>query len=144
MEGVRRVYPDTGRAAKRMPEATGFEAKTIHRLLEVDPKGGGFTRHSDHPLACARLVVDEPSMVDVLRMPALRRAIPERAARLIVGDIDRLPSGGPGQVLADSLASGAVPVVRLTEVFRQAAQRRSSHARSFQARGRPRLLLRVG
>ena len=125
MEGVLRVYPDPGRAAKRMPEATGFEAKTIHRLLEADPKGGGFTRHSDTPLACARLVVDEPSMVDVRRMPALRRAIPERAARLIVGDIDQLPSGGPGQVLADSIASGAVPVVRLTEVFRQAAQRGS-------------------
>ena len=78
---------------KRMPEATGFEAKTIHRLLEAAPKGGGFKRHSDHPLACALLVVDEPSMVDVLRMPALRRAIPERAARLIVGDIDQLPSG---------------------------------------------------
>ena len=93
MEGVLRVYPDTGRAAKRMPEATGFEAKTIHRLLEAAPKGGGFKRHNDHPLACALLVVDEPSMVDVLRMPALRRAIPERAALLIVGDIDQLPSG---------------------------------------------------
>ena len=114
----------TGRAAKRMTEATGFEAKTIHRLLEVDPKTGGFKRSSDHPLECDLLVVDETSMVDVLLMQALLRAVPDHAALLIVGDIDQLPSVGPGQVLADVIASGAVPVVRLTEVFRQAAQSR--------------------
>ena len=114
----------TGRAAKRMTEATGFEAKTIHRLLEADPKIGGFKRSSDHPLECDLLVVDETSMVDVLLMQALLRAVPDHAALLIVGDIDQLPSVGPGQVLADVIASGAVPVVRLTEVFRQAAQSR--------------------
>jgi exodeoxyribonuclease V alpha subunit len=114
----------TGRAAKRMTEATGFEAKTIHRLLEVDPKGGGFKRGTDNPLECDLLVVDETSMVDVMLMQALLKAVPDTAALLIVGDIDQLPSVGPGQVLADSIASGAVPVVRLTEVFRQAAQSR--------------------
>ena len=114
----------TGRAAKRMTEATGFEARTIHRLLEVDPKGGGFQRNADNPLECDLLVVDETSMVDVLLMQALLRAVPNTAAFLIVGDIDQLPSVGPGQVLADVIASGAAPVVRLTEVFRQAAQSR--------------------
>ena len=112
----------TGRAAKRMTEATGFEAKTIHRLLEVDPRGGGFKRGDDNPLDCDLLVVDETSMVDVMLMQALMKAVPDRAALLIVGDIDQLPSVGPGQVLADVISSGAVPVVRLTEVFRQAAQ----------------------
>ena len=112
----------TGRAAKRMTEATGFEAKTIHRLLEVDPKGGGFKRGDDYPLDCDLLVVDETSMVDVMLMQALMKAVPDKAALLVVGDIDQLPSVGPGQVLADVIASGAVPVVRLTEVFRQAAQ----------------------
>src|SRR6476469_521809 len=114
----------TGRAAKRMTEATGFEAKTIHRLLEVDPKSGGFKRGDDNPLDCDLLVVDETSMVDVMLMQSLMKAVPEKAALLIVGDIDQLPSVGPGQVLADIIASGAVPVVRLTEVFRQAAQSR--------------------
>jgi exodeoxyribonuclease V alpha subunit len=114
----------TGRAAKRMTEATGFGAKTIHRLLEVDPKGGGFKRSGDHPLECDLLVVDETSMVDILVMQALLRAVPDHAALLIVGDIDQLPSVGPGQVLADVIASGSVPVVRLTEIFRQAAQSR--------------------
>src|SRR5262249_38608657 len=114
----------TGRAAKRMTEATGFEAKTIHRLLEVDPKSGGFRRGEDNPLDCDLLVVDEASMVDVMLMQALLRAVPDKAALLIVGDIDQLPSVGPGQVLADVISSGAVPVVRLTEVFRQAAQSR--------------------
>jgi exodeoxyribonuclease V alpha subunit len=112
----------TGRAAKRLSETTGHEAKTIHRLLEVDPKGGGFKRDGEHPLDCDLLVIDETSMVDVLLMHALLKAVPERAALLIVGDIDQLPSVGPGQVLADIILSGAVPVVRLTEVFRQAAQ----------------------
>jgi|SRR5215472_8340544 len=114
----------TGRAAKRMTEATGFEAKTIHRLLEVDPRGGGFKRSDDNPLDCDLLVVDEASMVDVLLMQALMKAVPDKSALLIVGDIDQLPSVGPGQVLADVISSGAVPMVRLTEVFRQAAQSR--------------------
>ena len=112
----------TGRAAKRMTEATGFEAKTIHRLLETDPKAGGFKRTAEHPLETDLLVIDETSMVDVMLMHALLKAVPDNAALLIVGDIDQLPSVGPGQVLADIIASGAVPVVRLTEVFRQAAQ----------------------
>ncbi len=112
----------TGRAAKRMSEATGLEAKTIHRLLEVDPKNGGFRRDAEHPLECDVLVVDESSMVDVLLMQALLKAIPHDAALLIVGDIDQLPSVGPGQVLGDIIGSGAVPVVRLTEVFRQVAR----------------------
>ncbi len=114
----------TGSATKRMNEATGLEAKTIHRLLEVDPKGGGFRRDDANPLDCDLLVVDETSMVDMLLMYALVKAIPDNAALLIVGDVDQLPSVGPGQVLADMIASGAIPVVRLTEVFRQAAASR--------------------
>ena len=124
-KGVRLLLcAPTGRAAKRMTEATGFEAKTIHRLLEVDPKSGGFKRNADNSLDCDLLVVDEASMVDVMLMQALVKAIPDDAALLIVGDIDQLPSVGPGQVLADIIGSGAVPVVRLTEVFRQAAASR--------------------
>jgi exodeoxyribonuclease V alpha subunit len=107
-----------------MTEATGFEAKTIHRLLEADPQGGGFKRGDDNPLDCDLLVIDETSMVDVLLMQALLKAVPQRSAVLIVGDVDQLPSVGPGQVLADIIQSDAVPVVRLTEVFRQAAQSR--------------------
>jgi exodeoxyribonuclease V alpha subunit len=114
----------TGRAAKRMTEATGFEAKTIHRLLEVDPKGGGFKRNAENPLDCELLVIDETSMVDVPLMHALLKALPDTTALLIVGDIDQLPSVGPGQVLADLIQSEAIPVVRLTEVFRQAAESR--------------------
>ena len=111
----------TGRAAKRLAESTGREATTIHRLLESDPKEGGFKRTEQNPVDCDLLVVDETSMVDVPLMRALLRALPEGAALLLVGDVDQLPSVGPGQVLADIIASGAVPVVRLTEVFRQAA-----------------------
>ena len=124
-KGVRLLLcAPTGRAAKRMTEATGVEAKTIHRLLEVDPKSGGFKRNADNLLDCDLLVVDEASMVDVMLMQAVMKAIPDHAALLIVGDIDQLPSVGPGQVLADIIGSGAVPVVRLTEVFRQAAASR--------------------
>ena len=104
----------TGRAAKRMTEQTGIEAKTIHRLLEIDPKHGGFSRTEDNPLDCDLLVIDETSMVDVPLMNALTRAIPEHAALLLVGDVDQLPSVGPGQVLADLIASGRLPVARLT------------------------------
>ncbi|GAN55833.1 helicase, RecD/TraA family [Tanticharoenia sakaeratensis NBRC 103193] len=114
----------TGRAAKRLSESTGLEGKTIHRLLETDPATGSFKRDDTNPLTCDLLVVDEASMVDVLLMRSLLRALPHSAALLIVGDVDQLPSVGPGQVLADIIASGAVPVVRLTEVFRQAAQSR--------------------
>ena len=114
----------TGRAAKRLTESTGVEAKTIHRLLETDPKNGGFKRDEANPLPCDLLVVDETSMVDVLLMMALLRALPSRAGLLLVGDVDQLPSVGPGQVLADVIGSSTVPVVRLTEVFRQAATSR--------------------
>jgi exodeoxyribonuclease V alpha subunit len=114
----------TGLAAKRMTEATGREAKTIHRLLEFDPRAYGFKRDEENPLECDLLVIDESSMVDVTLMLSLLKAIPSSAGLLIVGDIDQLPSVGPGQVLADIISAGAVPVVRLTEVFRQAAQSR--------------------
>jgi exodeoxyribonuclease V alpha subunit len=111
----------TGRAAKRLSDSTGLEAKTIHRLLETDPRTGEFRRAEGHPLDCDLLVVDEASMVDVLLMRSLLRAVPDAAALLIVGDVDQLPSVGPGQVLADIIASNLIAVVRLTEVFRQAA-----------------------
>jgi exodeoxyribonuclease V alpha subunit len=114
----------TGRAAKRLSESTGIEAKTIHRLLETDPRTGGFRRNLEKPLDCDLLVIDETSMVDVPLMRSVLRAVPNRAALLLVGDVDQLPSVGPGQVLADIIDSGAVPVVRLTEVFRQAAESR--------------------
>ena len=112
----------TGRAAKRMKEATGMEAKTIHRMLEIDPKSFGFKRNEESPLECDLLIVDESSMVDVSLMHALLKAVPDQAAVLLVGDVDQLPSVGPGQVLADIIGSHAIPVARLTEVFRQATQ----------------------
>ncbi|MCC7373638.1 MAG: ATP-dependent RecD-like DNA helicase [Verrucomicrobiales bacterium] len=111
----------TGRAAKRLSEATGREARTIHRLLEFTPGEGGFARREHRPLECDLLVVDESSMIDVPLMHHLLRALPEHAALLVVGDMDQLPSVGPGMVLRDVIESGALPVVRLTEVFRQAA-----------------------
>lgn len=114
----------TGRAAKRMAETTGREAKTIHRLLEVDPSKGSFKRNEDNPLDCDLLVIDETSMVDVTLMNALLKAVPNNAALIFVGDVNQLPPVGPGQALADMISSGAVPVVRLTEVFRQAAASR--------------------
>ncbi len=114
----------TGRAAKRMSEQTGIEAKTIHRLLETDPKTGGFRRDADNPLDCDLLVIDETSMVDASLMFAVLKAVPAKAGLLLVGDVDQLPSVGPGQVLGDIIDSGVVPVARLTEVFRQAAESR--------------------
>jgi exodeoxyribonuclease V alpha subunit len=114
----------TGRAAKRLSESTGLTAKTIHRLLETNPRTGEFRRDETHPLECDLLVMDEASMVDVLLLRSLSRAVPDEAALLIVGDVDQLPSVGPGQALADIIGSGAVPVVRLVEVFRQAAASR--------------------
>jgi ATP-dependent exoDNAse (exonuclease V) alpha subunit len=99
-----------------------WRSRSIHRLLEVDPRTGGFRRNSENPLDCDLRVIDETSMVDVLLMHALLKAIPNAPALWVVGDVDQLPSVGPGQVLADVIASGAVSVVRLTEVFRQAAK----------------------
>jgi exodeoxyribonuclease V alpha subunit len=114
----------TGRAAKRLTETTGLEAKTIHRLLEIDAATGRFSRNEDNPLECDLLIVDETSMVDVLLMYALLRALPKNSALILVGDVDQLPSVGPGNALRDLIESGMVPVVRLTEVFRQAAASR--------------------
>jgi exodeoxyribonuclease V alpha subunit len=112
----------TGRAAKRLSETTGREAMTIHRLLEFDPKFGGFKRALDEPLNLDLLIIDEASMVDVVLMDALLRAVPPNACTIFVGDVDQLPSVGPGTVLKDLIASKVVPVVRLTEIFRQAEQ----------------------
>jgi exodeoxyribonuclease V alpha subunit len=114
----------TGRAAKRLSESTGLEARTIHRLLEFDPKNGGFLRSKDLPLECDLLVLDEVSMVDVPLMASVLKALPDAAALLIVGDVDQLPSVGPGQVLADMIGCGQMPVARLTEIFRQARESR--------------------
>ncbi len=112
----------TGRAAKRMSETTGLEAKTIHRLLEYSPAEDGFKRNEDNPLACGLLVVDEASMMDTMLMCHLVKAAPLGATFVLVGDVDQLPSVGPGNVLRDVIASRIVPVVELNEVFRQAAE----------------------
>lgn len=112
----------TGRAAKRLYESTGLEAKTLHRLLETSPTKGGFLKNEQSPLSCDLLVVDEMSMVDVPLMHALLKALPPKAALLLVGDVDQLPSVGAGQVLADLMMSHTLPVIELTEVFRQAAE----------------------
>ena len=121
-EGLRvALAAPTGRAARRLGESTGRDARTLHRLLEADPERG-FRRHRGRHLEVEFLVVDEASMIDTPMMAALLEALPPTAALLLVGDVDQLPSIGPGQVLADVIASGAVPVVRLTEIFRQAAE----------------------
>lgn len=112
----------TGRAAKRLSESTGMEATTIHRLLEFDPTTLGFKHDADDPLEADLLVVDETSMVDVVLMNQLLRAIGRDTALLLVGDVDQLPSVGPGAVLADIINSGAVTTARLTEIFRQAGE----------------------
>ena len=112
----------TGRAAKRLAETTGQTAKTIHRLLEFDPVTGDFKRNQQHPLTGDLFVLDEVSMVDVVLGHQFFRAVPSEACVILVGDVDQLPSVGPGSVLADLIASGVVPVVRLTEIFRQAAE----------------------
>lgn len=114
----------TGRAAKRLTETTGREAKTIHRLLEFDPQAMAFKRDQHSPLDTDLLVCDETSMVDTVLMNQLLRAVPTQAAVILVGDVDQLPSVGPGAVLADLIASERVPMVKLTEVFRQAASSR--------------------
>jgi len=110
----------TGRAAKRLSESCGFAAKTIHRLLEADPNRGGFHRNRRNPLIADLVVVDEASMIDLPLMYHLLQAIPPHAALLLVGDVDQLPSVGPGLVLAQVIQSGRIPTVRLTEIFRQA------------------------
>jgi exodeoxyribonuclease V alpha subunit len=112
----------TGRAAKRMSEATGLTAKTIHRLLEFDPATGGFKRNLEKPLTGDVFIIDETSMLDVVLANQLIRAIPRHAAVILVGDVDQLPSVGPGCVLKDIIEAGVFAVCRLTEIFRQAAR----------------------
>ena len=109
----------TGRAAKRMTEATGLEAKTIHRLLECKPPEG-YQKNEENPLEGDVLIVDECSMIDIVLMNSLLKAIPPAMRLIMVGDIDQLPSVGAGNVLRDIIDSGAFPVVRLTRIFRQA------------------------
>jgi exodeoxyribonuclease V alpha subunit len=112
----------TGRAAKRMTESTGEEALTIHRLLEYNPREGGFQRHEDNPLQVDVLIVDEASMVDLVLMDHLLRAIEPHSHLILVGDVDQLPSVGPGSVLKDLIDSHAVPVAVLRRIFRQDRQ----------------------
>ena len=113
----------TGRAAKRLSEATGLEAKTIHRLLEVKPPEG-YQRNEENRLEGDVLIVDECSMIDIMLMYALLRAMPDTMTLILVGDVDQLPSVGAGNVLRDVIESGVFPVVRLTKIFRQAASSR--------------------
>lgn len=120
----------TGRAAKRMSEATGMEAKTIHRLLEFNPKDG-YKRNDENPLESDALIVDECSMIDIILMNNLMKAIPSSMRLILVGDIDQLPSVGAGNVLRDIIDSEKIPVIRLTRIFRQAQSSRivmSAHA----------------
>lgn len=112
----------TGRAAKRMSEATGCPAKTIHRLLEFSGEENVFARNEDHPLDASMVIVDEMSMVDLFLMRSLLHAIKPGTRLVMVGDADQLPSVGAGNVLGDLIASGVVPVVRLTQIFRQAGE----------------------
>lgn len=112
----------TGRASKRMSEATGHEAKTIHRLLEYSGAEGAFARGPDCPLECDLLIVDEASMIDQILMFHLLQATPKAARLILVGDIHQLPSVGPGNVLKDLIASEAIPVAELVEIFRQAKE----------------------
>ncbi|MEI8374914.1 MAG: ATP-dependent RecD-like DNA helicase [Planctomycetota bacterium] len=112
----------TGRATKRLAESTGQTAKTIHRLLEFDPATGDFKKNQQNPLTGDLFVLDEVSMVDVVLGHQFLRAVPSNACVILVGDVDQLPSVGPGSVLADLISSNVVPVVRLTEIFRQAAE----------------------
>ena len=109
----------TGRAAKRMSEATGMEAKTIHRVLEYKPPEG-YQKNEEYPLEGDVLILDECSMIDIMLMYNLLKALPEQMSLILVGDIDQLPSVGAGNVLRDIIDSGCVPVVRLTRIFRQA------------------------
>jgi len=112
----------TGRAAKRLSEATGQEAKTIHRLLEYNMRRGGFQKNEESPLDCDLLIVDEASMVDTLLMHHLLKALPVNATFIMVGDVNQLPSVGAGNVLRDIIDSGAIEVVQLNEIFRQAKE----------------------
>jgi len=112
----------TGRAAKRMSEATGHEAKTIHRLLEFSPKEGRFKKNEDTPVDADLIVIDEASMVDTILMHEFLKAVPHEATLILVGDVDQLPSVGAGNVLKDIIDSGSIPTVKLNEIFRQAKE----------------------
>ena len=112
----------TGRAAKRMSEASGRPARTLHRLLEYSGEGLGFARNGDNPLDADAVIVDEMSMVDIFLMRALLEALRPGTRLIMVGDADQLPSVGAGNVLRDMIAAGTVPVARLTEIFRQAGE----------------------
>jgi exodeoxyribonuclease V alpha subunit len=112
----------TGRAAKRMSEVTGHEAKTIHRMLKYSIKGGGFEKNEENPLDCELLIVDEASMIDTILMHHLLKAVPKQATFILVGDVNQLPSVGAGSILNDIINSQAVPVVELNEIFRQAQE----------------------
>ena len=114
----------TGRAAKRMTETTGHEAKTIHRLLEYSMQNGGFRKNESEPLNCDLLIVDEASMIDTILFYHLLKAIPLHATFVLVGDVNQLPSVGAGNVLKDIISSGTVPVVLLDTIFRQARDSR--------------------
>ena len=114
----------TGRAAKRMTEATGHEAATIHRLLEYNAESETFSRNEEKPLEADCIIADESSMIDILLMRALLRAIEPGTRLILVGDADQLPSVGPGNVLGDLLANGQIACVRLTDIFRQSEQSR--------------------
>lgn len=109
----------TGRAAKRLLETTGREAKTIHRLLEFEPSSRGFKKNADNQLKADFVIIDEASMLDIVLANSLFKAIPRSASLLLVGDVDQLPSVGPGNVLRDVIDSGLAPVTRLTRIFRQ-------------------------
>jgi exodeoxyribonuclease V alpha subunit len=111
----------TGRAAKRLGESTQSEALTIHRLLEIDPRSNNFQRNANHPLDCDVLIVDEASMIDIPLARSLLQALPPKCRLLLVGDVDQLPSVGPGAFLRDLIASERVPCVRLHQIFRQAS-----------------------
>lgn len=119
-----RLCAPTGRAAKRLSETTGLEAKTIHRLLRFNPGTGGFIHDEKNPLDGDVFIIDESSMIDQVLAQQLLDAVPQRAAVIWVGDADQLPSVGPGRVLRDVICSKAVPVIELTEIFRQAAESR--------------------
>ena len=114
----------TGRAAKRMSETTGLEASTIHRLLEFKGQSGKFAHDENNPVEGDLFIVDEASMIDIQLMSSFLRALPENAHLILVGDVDQLPSVGPGSVLSDMIQSNELPVARLNEIFRQSSESR--------------------
>lgn len=122
LQGEAMLAAPTGRAAKRMSEATRYEAKTVHRMLEYSVQKGGFQKNEGNPLECDLLIIDEASMMDTILMYHLLKAVPPNATFILVGDVNQLPSVGAGNVLKDIIGSGAVSVVELNEIFRQARE----------------------